>query len=297
MATIYFAKFNINEKINRVRDGSENLDKLLNDVFNGINQKLKVKDVENESIIYKFVNLDYISSKMTINGDIVKIYDGIDSNYDEKNDEVIDTFAKNKADYVSFSFDVKNEIIGFVPKQSFSRNSFINYFRLLVEQCVPSIGETEIILLKSKNKLENEFKKMEKMRDLEVFLIPENGDRDALKDILKDVMPEVQETNAQHLNIKLKGTLKEPLDKDSKLIKKFKSIALMAYATLKASGKNSEGDEFKIDSEKDLLLTKDIRGDNRNSLSEIEELTQKGVESYRIQKIQEVIEIERGRES
>lgn len=297
MATIYFAKFNINEKINRVRDGSENLDKLLNDVFNGINQKLKVKDAENESIIYKFVNLDYISSKMTINGDIVKIYDGIDSNYDEKNDEVIDTFAKNKADYVSFSFDVKNEIIGFVPKQSFSRNSFINYFRLLVEQCVPSIGETEIILLKSKNKLENEFKKMEKMRDLEVFLIPENGDRDALKDILKDVMPEVQETNAQHLNIKLKGTLKEPLDKDSKLIKKFKSIALMAYATLKASGKNSEGDEFKIDSEKDLLLTKDIRGDNRNSLSEIEELTQKGVESYRIQKIQEVIEIERGRES
>jgi len=295
MVKIYFAKFNFNEIINEVSKGNEKIEDLLVEVFNGINQTDKVQDEKDNLIKYKFVNLDFLPDKMIINGDIVKIYDGIDSNYDEENDEVIDKFSENKADYITFSFDVKKEIIGFVPKQTFSKNAFQKYFSLLVEQCVPRVGRTEIILIKSKDKIEKEFKKMKILKEVNFYLIPENNDDKSFQDLLEGIVPDVKETNAQHLDISLKGTLRKPLSKDSKLVRRMKNLAVMAYGKLKATGKDYAGDDFSIDSEKELLMTKDIRNDNRYSRSEIAELTQIGAENYRNQKAQEVIEFE-GRE-
>lgn len=293
MATLYTAKFNINEKIYRVSDGKENLDELLNLIFRKINQEEIVIDDKDEMIKYKFVDLFPDPDSMIINGTIVKIYDGINSSYDEDEDRVVDEEASNKADYVSFSFDIRREIVGFIPKQSFSREAFLKYFRLLVEKCAPEVGATVLILVNDGNALDEKFRRMHILRDIEVLLIPANSDRNDIADLVDVLSEDMKESNAQEVGINLKGTIREPLLKKSKLVNNFKSIAKKAYAKIKATGRDESGSDYEIDSEKDTLLKRTVRDDLKNSVTDIAEVTQEAIGIYEAQKIQEVIKHER----
>lgn len=296
MATLYTAKFNFNEKIHRLRNGEEDIDDLLELVFTKINQEVKVEDSKDAEITYKFVSLFHDQQNYVLNGTIVKYYDGTNSEYDEKNDEVLDKPAPNKADYVSFSFDIKKEIIGFVPKQTFSKEAFIKYFTLLVEKCVPEIGRIAIILVNDAGKLDEKFKRIKVLREIEVDIIPTNGDKKSIGDIVDILGDDVKDTNAQHLKMKLAGTYKEPLIKSSKLVKEFVNIAKNAYANLKAIGRDEQGNPYKVDSEKDTLLVRPINDSSRNSLTAIAELTEETGKIYIAQKTKEVMRDERGEE-
>lgn len=292
MAFLYTAKFNINEKIYQVKDNKEDLNDLLDKVYLKINQDEIIFDENDENIRYKFVDL-FRNSEMTLDGTIVKIYDGVNSSYDESNDTVVDEEASDKADYVSFSFDVKNEIIGFVPKQTFSREAFLKYFRLLVEKCVPELGSTYLILLNDKGELDEKFKRMETLRDIEILLIPENSDKEDFAKLLDIVEEDMQEANAQKIGLRMEGTMREPLKKNSRLVENFKSSVARAYAKLKAKGKDENGEVFEIDTSKDTLLKREIKNDLRNSVTDISEKTREAVAIYKQQRVREVIEDER----
>lgn len=293
MANLYTAKFNINEKIYKVYEGEENLDNLLTLIFNGLNQDKRVRDEQDENIQYKFVDLHHDEKDMIVNGTVVKIYDGVNSTYNEKDDTVVDEEATNKADYVSFSFDVRKEIIGFVPKLTFSKESFLKYFTQLVEKCVPDVGVVVLILVTDAGLIEEKFKRMTILKELEVQIIPQNGDKQSFNDIIDILGDDVKNANAQRLGITLKGTIREPLVKGAKIVTELKGIALKGYAKLKAIGRDALGDDYIIDSEKDTLLKRRIRDDNRNSLTEIAELTKETAKVYTRQKAQEVLRNEK----
>ncbi|MFC4411451.1 hypothetical protein ACFOZY_13570 [Chungangia koreensis] len=298
MATFYTAKFNFNEKIHKIREGEENLAELLEKVFTGINQDARIVDDKDEEITYKFIQLFHDQQDYVLNGTLVKYYDGINSHYDEIEDDVIDNPANNKADYVSFSFDIHKEVIGFVPKQTFTKESFIKYFTLLVEECVPEVGNVVLILINDAGQLEEKFKRIKVLKEIEVSLIPSNSDQKSIGELLEILGEDVKDTNAQNLKMKLTGTIKEPLKKNSKLINEFISLAKKAYAKVRAIGRDDNGNPFEIDSEKHTLLKRPVHNSNRNSLPVIAELTEEAGKIYTAQRANEVMRNEReeGRE-
>jgi len=288
MATFYTAKFNINERIYHAAKGEVTIGELLEKVFNGLNQETKVTDIKDEDITYKFVDLHRDYNKNILDGTIVKYYDGINSRYNEEEDKVIDEQTKNKAEYVSFSFDIKKEIIGFVPKMGFSKEVFIKYFEMLVSKSVPEVGNVVLILVIDAAELDAKFNKMSLLKELQVNIIPENDDKADIADIIEILRDDIKGSNAQHIGINLKGTIKEPLVKKSNLVQSLKGVAKKAYARLIAVGRDNNGSKYTIDSQKDTLLTRTIRDDNRNSLPLISELTQETANVYIEQKAREV---------
>lgn len=296
LAYLYSAKFNINERIYQVEKGEVTLQSLLELVFNNLNQNESIADEKDEEIIYKFVDLNKDQNSMVINGAIVKIYDGINSEYDRKKDKVIDKEAPDKADYVSFSFDVRQEVIGFVPKQTFSREAFMKYFKHLVEVCVPEIGDIKVMPITDAYMLEQQFKKMKTLKEIEVLVIPSNDDSNDIAELVDILNTDVKESNAQEMGIRLKGSIREPLLKSSKLVDQLKDVAKKAYANIKAKGRDETGADYEIDSSKDTLLKRPIRNDLKNSVSDIEEQTVEATKLYYRQRGREVIDNERNRD-
>lgn len=294
MAYLYTAKFNINEKIYQIAEGKERLEDFLDLIYKKINQEDVITDEKDKNIKYKFVDLFHIDKEMIINGAIVKIYDGINSSYDESNDTVIDEEVTDKADYISFTFDVKNEIVGFVPKLTFSREAFLKTFKKLIEECVPEIGEVYLILVNDKAALDEKFKKMKILRDIEILLIPENSDKEDIAKLLDIVQEDMQDANAQKIRFGMEGTMREPLKKEAKLVESFKSFVTRAYAKIRATGKDASGERYEIDTSKDTLLKREIKDDLRHSVTDISEKTKEAVDIYKQQRIQEVMEDERG---
>lgn len=181
-----------------------------------------------------------------------------------------------------------------MPKQGFSKELFLKCFKALVEKCVPEIGAIVLILIVDAAALEEKFKRMTLLKELNVNIIPENGDEKEIADLIDIVREDLKQSNAQNIGINLKGTVREPLVKKSKLVTNLKSVAKRAYASLKAIGKDENNSDFTIDSEQDTLMKRTIRNDNRNSLTEIADLTQDMAKLYTIQKAQEVINVDKG---
>lgn len=287
MATLYTAKFNINEKIYEAKKGTLLVGELLNKVFECFNQNEKVLDEKIEGMTYKFVDLERDYDNQIITGRMIKYYDGTNARYLEDEDKLVEEHTPNKAEYITFSFNTKTEIIGFVPKQGFSKENFIYYFELLIEKMCPEIGKIKLILVIDGAELEHKFKQLKILKEIQIEVIPENNDTFEIGDMLDILKDDIEESNAQHMEVKLKGTKREPLVKKSKLVEDFKGIAKKAYAKLKAIGYKENGDEYTIDTNKDIHLKRTVANHNKDSMPMIKELTQEVSNEYAIQKNQE----------
>ncbi|MFG0217251.1 hypothetical protein ACFU8X_29800, partial [Brevibacillus porteri] len=126
MADVYFAKFNINEEIYEVYSDSTLRDKLLLKLYSSLVTNFSINDKDGT---YKFTTLDKNPDTLVINGRLVKYGPGTHVSYDENADDIIETLDEKKAAYVTFSFDVQNEIIGFVPKRDFGFKQFLQRFK------------------------------------------------------------------------------------------------------------------------------------------------------------------------
>ena len=288
MSTLYTAKFNINENIHKVEKGELELNNLLNTIFKELNQQDKVTDTHDEDITYKFVNLDRDYDSMILTGRMIKYYDGVNSRYIEEEDTVIDEHTSNKADYITFSFDFKTEIVGFVPKRSFSKEAFMNFFELLVAKMVPEVGIVVLVLVVDAAELDAKFKKIDLLKEIQIDIIPENNDGPELASMIEILIDPLKDSNAQHMSINLKGTKREPLIKKSELVSNFRGMAKKAYARFIAVGYKKNGESYNIDTRKDTLLKRNILDNEKDSMPAIKELTQDAAKDYISQRAEEV---------
>ncbi len=278
MSTIYFAKFNINEKIYEVYDGKENLDELLTKVFLGMKTDVELSEIRRKKDVnFKFITLDKDAEKFTVNGRLVAYAPGVHVSYDEEKDDVVETKDSKKATYVTFYFDVRREAIGFVPKNDFGRKMFIERFKMLIENLVPEVGEVELVLEKDSQILDEKLQLINHVDEISIDLIPPNNDKELFESLFGINSDDLADTGGSKYSFKIKGTTKKGLNLASTFVKNLVNGVIVGYGTLFARGKNTSGDPIQVNSEEQALYTKGIIDINKDNIPEISEKSKTGI--------------------
>ncbi|UQZ76836.1 hypothetical protein C2I17_21085 [Niallia circulans] len=278
MSTVYFAKFNINEKIYDVYDGKIKLEELLKKIYLEMDTELELQDIyRKKESNYKFIQLDKDPDKFVVNGRLVAYAPGVHVSYDEETDNIIETKDNKKATYVTFSFDVMKETVGFVPKVDFGRKQFIERFASLIEHQIPEIGEIEVILESDKEILNDKLKKIHHVDEVVINLIPPNNDKKLFESLFGINSEELKDTGGNRFTFFIKGSTKQGIDLASKYMKKLVNGVIIGYGNLVAKGKNTTGEPVNVNSEEHALYTRGISDHNKDSIPEISEKTRAGV--------------------
>ena len=132
MAKMYFAKMNINEQIYEMYEGKQNLEELVKKIFAGLSTKINIYDDKGGRI--KLFDLDISPEGLKITGNLGYIKRGVHSSYDPEKDTAIDTTDNNKINYVSFYFDLENEILAYMTIPTLGRKQVLKYFQGLIKE-------------------------------------------------------------------------------------------------------------------------------------------------------------------
>lgn len=291
MSNVYFAKFNINAEIYDVYSGKTDINKLLNKIYNEINEEERLYE---DKATYKFISLDKLPDKSIINGRIVYYGPGTNTSYDATKDDVTEELDENKARYVTFSFDVENEIIGFVPRNNFGYKQFLERFKKLVEACA-DIEEVELFLETDAEDLEQRINFLKKIQKIEVELIPPNNDREDFKMLFGQEAQDLQDTGATKFYLKLTATSKRTIKSSSKYVKRLLKAVGLGYGQMTIIGKNTSGEDVRIKSNDDTPFLRPISEYSKTSIPDVAEKTRAGISDLRrLKATRKVREIEQG---
>lgn len=283
MSFVYFAKFNINEKIYDVYSDEKLRKQILFKIYDGMNTNLSIVTSNGT---YKFLTpLFKEPESWIVNGRIVHYGPGVHTRYDDSVDDVTEEFDDKKATYVSFSFDIKNEIIGFVPRRDFGYKQFMKRFKDLIEKST-DIGEVQIFLENDIEKLEERLLHLESVNEINVRLIPPNNDREDFKALFSTDADDVEESGATRFFFRLLGSSKKGLNVSSNYIKKLIRAVGLGYGVLTAKGKNRSGEKVRIVSDQDTPFIRPIDDLQKENIPVIQEKTQAGIRELQILKVQ-----------
>lgn len=269
MSTVYFAKFNFNEDIfNLYKEG--NIEDLFDKVFRNINVNTELGDVQNKKEYnYKFISLDKKPDEYIINGRIVAYAPGTHVSYNKETDEIVEVEDDKKASYVTFSFDVRSEIIGFVAKVDFGRNQFLQRFKNLIDNTC-EVGEVQLYLATDNRQLTEQMERFKELKKMSIELIPPNDERKDFEDLFDLDPDKIEETGARKFVFVLEGIKNIGLMLNSNYVKNFIRATVLGYGIVKAEGINTNNDEFRVNSNKDALFTSPIPSFNKDSIPAIE---------------------------
>ena len=295
MPQVLFAKFNINEKIYEVYNEEESLGKLLNILYQSMTTEIEMSEEERKKAInFKFITLDPNPDTMVINGRLVAYAPGTHISYDSEKDDVVETADNKKATYVTFSFDIQKEIIGFVTKVDFGWKQFLRRFKSLIEAAAPEIGEVELFLESDNQILKEKLSKFKHVQEVTVNLVPPNNEK-KLFEKLFDLDPEkLNKTGGTKFLLNIKGSAKQGIDLTSNYLKNIINGISIGYGNLTAIGKNMSNEDLRVKSDRDAAFTKPIADINKDSIPEIAEKTQIGIISIAAIKTQIEEDIEEG---
>ena len=277
MPIVYFAKFNINEKIYDVYDNKISLSNLQDTIYQSLSTEIELsEEVKNKITNFKFITLDKNPETMIINGRLVAYAPGTHISYDPEKDNVVETADNKKATYITFSFDIKKEIIGFVTKFDFGRNQFLERFKLLTEASASNVGEVELFLESDKQKLKDKLRNFQHVQEVAINLVPPNNDRRLFKKLFDLDSEKLNDTGGTKFYLSIKGTAKKGIDLASSYMRNMVNGITIGYGNLIAIGENRMGEELRVKSDKDALFTKNISESNKDSIPEIAEKTKAG---------------------
>lgn len=281
MANVYFAKFNINDEIYEVYADNSLREKILHKIYQGLNTKFSIQDNEGT---YKFITLDKNADNYLINGRIVHYGPGTHVTYDPDKDDVTESLDDKKASYVTFSFDVKNEIIGFVPKRDFGFKQFIKRFKSLVEKSA-EVGEIQIFLETDTELLTERLKNLERVSEITVRLIPPNDDREDFRALFGTDAEDIEDSGATRFFIRLFTSSKRTIKVSSKYVQKLIRAIGLGYGYMFVSGYNKSGEKVTLKSEEDTPYTRPIHPNSKDSIPGIMEKTRAGITELKALKV------------
>ncbi|MBM0870229.1 hypothetical protein [Staphylococcus epidermidis] len=274
MANVYFAKVNINERINEVYKNKLNLETLLINLYEKINNNTKIGDKKNDKA-YKFANLNKDEKTQTIFGYLVKVYKNhtVDV-FDEQNNSLHEENLRNYSEGIAFSFNVKKEIISFVPNKYFTKEKFIVIFKKMLEASYKEMGYINITLLIDNENFEMKFSKIDRLGRFSVVLVPPNDAKDVFEEMddnIDSIIEYMKNTGATYYRQELSTDVRNPMEKDSYLIRTFETLAKSGYGHIEAYGKSKENENVKINTrnDRDMHKTKFINDKLKNSPYEI----------------------------
>lgn len=266
MAKIYQAKMNINQKISDVYSNKLNLEFLLNELYEKINSNIEIYEEKNE-VRYKFVQVHRDYKRSVVFGRLVKIHkERVVDIYQENEDDLADQTLKNYSESVPFSFNVRKEIISFVPNQYFRKERFIDIFRKILEKTYPDMGYINITILTDKEEFNKKFASIKSLGRFSAVLVPPNQADDLLEDMNDDIeglVDMIKQSGAKTYTQELKTDIRNPLNKKSTFVQGLSKLANSGYGYLEVYGKTNEGTKLEINTREDRDMIKTIHIDEK----------------------------------
>ena len=284
MATMYFAKVNVNQNIYDVYKDSNKLEEIFNEMLKKEWQQETVTNVlynkmtkEPETETYKFICIDKMYDRFYIVGKLIMIFQDDIALYDRKKDD-IDSIAQSELSRaVPFYFDLTSEIVAFVPTQKFSRQKFIKYF----EQLLNKIYGKPMFNLYIKNNvsdLRRQIKLINKVSEVEITLIPPNSSKDDFVALFPKTGEELEETNGTKFVQKISAPhSNEGLNMDASLFQRIINGVARGFGIIRAQGIDGNGHKKSVSSDKSAPHKKDIKNSCRNSLGEVADYGRAGI--------------------
>ncbi|WP_175287288.1 DUF4747 family protein [Salinicoccus roseus] len=269
MAKIYQAKMNVNEKIFEVYSKKIRLDDLLDELYGKINSNVIVEEPRFE-IKYKFINVNRDSKRHIVNGVLIRIHKEkqIDI-YEEDEDDISEERIKRFSEKVPFSFDVQREVVSFVPSNTFRKERFIDVFRQLLEEAYPKMGTINITLLTDQEAFERKYNRIKRLGKFSAVIVPPNGADDLFDDV-DELINDLIDSNATEFKQELSTNVRNPLNKESRIIKGLKKLAKSGYGYITAYGKDENNNRVDINTKTDKNMHKTYIIDEKLRNSPIE---------------------------
>jgi hypothetical protein len=265
VSTMYFAKLNFNSEIYDVYENGALLTDFLNKVFTGLTEKVTFDDDKGRR--FKFITLIKDEKGSWISGRLVLIAPGTVISYDPEKDDVIESYNKNGASYVTFYFDISKESIAFVPKRTFGHVMFIEMFKKLIELCVID-ANVEIFLEKNIHMLREKIYKFKSVQTIEIDIVPPNGDKEDFEALFGTKADEIKETKATKFKINLAAPIKIGIDVKAKYIDRLIKAVSKGFGEMVVKGKNQANADQTLKSDKDAPYTMPIADMNKDNLVE-----------------------------
>lgn len=269
MATMYFAKLNINSKIYDIYRDQEKYFEILDSIFYSLDDSKAV--VDESGIEYKLNSLLKDEKDIIIAGRLSKIYDGeieiFDRNKNQPRREKTDDLSLS----VNFCFDIRNEIIAYTIPLGFGYKQFLDVFKKLLELYVNEV-EFEIMLLTNVGDLREKISSLKKVTKVSITLVPPNPPNmrefrelfgnDRADDIIESGGTRYQETVEV-------STKSEEGIKQGRLFERGYNAAEKGYGTITAIGCDANDNTVTITSESNAPLKKYINDSQKNNIEYI----------------------------
>ncbi len=272
MSKLFFSKMNINDEIYQVYDGTANINDLLNEIYSGINNREAIYDDKGGR--YKLFDLDKHENN-TIHGRLGYIKSGVHSSYNPDTDTAIDIEDKNKIEYVTFYFDVYNEMLVHTVLPIMRKERILTIFEGLIKQST-DIG-VKFIIETDMRSLNNKLSKFEIIKKVVLNLVPPNGDKNEFASLFSVNADKVADAEATSIKQQYSTRSSEGLNKDSSLIRDAKDGIALGYANGIFHGADAHGEKLEVNTISNTPYTKDIPDRENKSKSSIAEKARAGI--------------------
>lgn len=285
MASIYYAKINVNKDIYKVYDKKASISEILERLLVADWQEkqysyfLKEKNDEGKpkKEIVKFIHVDKFFDKRYIIGRLIKIYGDDIQHYDKEKDDLVDLSNDNLARSVAFYFDVKNEIVAFVYKQKFPARQFVNLFQKMINLI---FGEDMFIVILKKNHGEfiDKIKKLEIVRSVRISLVPPNSNEKELSNLLPKNDKDLKESNITKIGLEFSAPFsKEGINISTSFFQKLIRAVTKGWGEMTIVGRSLTGRRERITSNINAPFKKTISDSQKDSFETVKETGRAGI--------------------
>lgn len=293
VAQVYFAKFNINSEIYEIYKEPKLLNEILGDIAGSLTNSKSIvlekqtdlpsdateSGAQDERI--KFVDLEYNRGKNYIFGRIARIGAKESEKYVPSLDTVQTTIEDNHACTATFYFDLSSEIIAFITRQEIGYKQFLQYFKNLVELCMPDI-EVELFLEHNMAELMEKIKRFEVVSKVTTTLIPPNSNNDEDMDSLFGICaPDMKTAGITKIVQVATGSikrLKKGIDIGSDWFSRIMKFGVArGYGYVDVEGKDSSGLKYTVSSNEDALFKKPISDQGKHAFDELQSVARSGI--------------------
>ncbi|TVV27240.1 DUF4747 family protein [Weissella cibaria] len=250
MSSIYFAKMNINEQIYEVYREEKNITDLLRTIAESISHNVSISMEDGSEL--RLFNVDQSESLMQISGFLGDIRTEERATFDVEHQTAIDQAVENALEYVTFFFDIEQEILAFTTSVKLSRKKILNFFENVIKE-KSDIG-VAFMMYTDIEDFSYKIKSMEKVTTAQFKLVPPNGDKEDFEALYKIAPKFLEETEATNFKQEFSTRKKAGINLESNLMESYIEGVGLGYAQVTMKGKDDSGESVEVKSESDSPL-------------------------------------------
>ena len=303
MANVHFLKVNVNSAIQDVIGEKVNIENYLEKLYQTIDDIAEYKLETNKFVdeggkeIAKYDT--YVFSEilkednMVIEGKLVRRFNKTTEQYDPKKKKSREFKIPENSASIIFYFDVKNEIIAFIKRQSFGIKQFRSGFEGLINKL--DIGtDFNLQFMQDPFSIREHINDADKILQLKTINVMPNALSRELEKFMGLSEKLMEDANANKLTMDYEASPhNHGINKDSDVVKSIingdpiDNKAYRGYEKVEFTAVDKDGYSYHYNSEKDSLLIADIDDTMSKSSEALKEISEKTIHRIIIREIQE----------